>query len=155
MQWTKYTLHNLCCSVNSTHCCIFTLSHHVSINIPSFWSLYNLAPWEKKKNNKSYAINYPGNMASWCVIYTMCIKGHFRSAKCFNNSIHVNEVRSARSKERVGRREGGRGRKLASDPESQIWWWCCIFSSHYTVLVRGQSPLCAEGRKRKRKKRGR
>lgn len=36
----------------------------------------------------------------------MCIKGHFRSAKCFNNSIHVNEVRSARSKEREGGREG-------------------------------------------------
>ena len=48
-------------------------------------------------------------MASQCVIYTMCIKGHFRSAKCLNNSIHVNEVRSARSKERMGEgREGAR-----------------------------------------------
>lgn len=101
----------------------------------SSWCSHNLAPF---KNNRLYGANYPVNMPSQCIIYTMCIKGRFRSAKCLNNSIHANKERSERSKERMGG-----GRELAADPESQIWWWCYIFSSHYTVLLQSQSPLYA------------
>lgn len=82
------------------------------------------------KNNKSHGTGDLGSVHSQCIIYTTYIKGRFRSAKCLNNSSHANKKRSERSKGWVG---GGRG--LASDPESQTWWWCCIFSPHYSRLA--------------------
>lgn len=60
-------------------------------------------------------------LPSQCVIYsTKYIKRYFRSAKCFDNSIHANKEGSQRCKERIGGRREWGGRELASDPESQI-----------------------------------
>lgn len=105
----KGALHKHCCSINSTHYCIFTVFHCVS-------NIFGVHITLHHKNNTLYGPAYPGNTPSQCIIYTKCVKGCFRSAKCLNNSIHANRERSERSKERMGG-----GRKLASDPESQIW----------------------------------
>lgn len=50
------------------------------------------------KDNELYATGYL-NMPSVYIMYTMYIKGHFRSAECLNNCIDANKKRS-------GRREG-------------------------------------------------
>ena len=70
-----------------------------------------------QKDNKLRGINCLENMLSLCMIYTIYIKGHFRLAKCLNNSIHANK----RGQRAVKRERVAGGRKLALDQESQIW----------------------------------
>lgn len=41
------------------------------------------------KDNEIYDYSYHGNIPSLCKIYTMNITGRYRSAKCLNNSIHM------------------------------------------------------------------
>lgn len=41
------------------------------------------------KDNEIYDYSYRGNIPSLCKIYTMNITGRYRSAKCLNNSIHM------------------------------------------------------------------
>lgn len=41
------------------------------------------------KDNEIYDNSYHGNIPSLCKIYTMNITGRYRSAKCLNNSIHM------------------------------------------------------------------
>lgn len=56
------------------------------------------------KNIIVYDTNYPENTRSQCVISTMCIEGHFRSAVCCHNSVHANKERSVESSESGGGR---------------------------------------------------
>lgn len=72
------------------------------------------------KDNEIYDYSYHGDIPSLCKIYTMNITGRYRSAKCLNNSIHMQIRKGQRGIKREWV-EGAGSWELASDPELQTW----------------------------------
>lgn len=98
------------------------------------------------KDNKIYAINYLEDVPSLCLIYTMYIKGCFRSAKCPDNSIHANK-KGQRSRERTG---GGNWHRT----QSHRYGDGAVYSVP-TVLshCRADRHYCMQGEQKRERKR--